>query len=405
MKPKLRPLEARPIVHQGQQSILLRDPLGLAPGHVVVPASWGPLLALCDGTRDLPALRAALAVRTGMLLSEENLAQVIRRLDEALLLEGERFEAARNAALQAYRTAPYRPPASAGASYPEDPEALREFLQGFVDGLGSSPERGEIQGVFRGLVSPHIDYARGGPVYARVFRLAAPTLEQVDLVVLFGTDHQGAPGRLTLTLQHYATPFGVLPTDRDVVHALAEAIGPEEAFADELHHRMEHSVELAAVWLHYVVGGRPLPLVPILCGSFDPFVEGRAAPSTHPPFVACLKVLREVMAARRTLVVAAADLAHVGPAFGDPLPLDLAGRAELETADQALLTTVVAGDADAFFRTIQAERDRRRICGLPPIYLTLRLLGDAKGTLVGYERCPADAQGGSWVSICGVLLR
>ncbi len=404
MKPKLRPLEARPILHQGQESILLRDPLGLAPGQVVVPASWGPLLALCDGTRDLPALRAALAVRTGLLLSEESLAQVIRRLDEALLLEGERFEAAREAALRAYRAAPFRPPASAGASYPEDPAALRALLQGFVEGA-DLPEEMEVQGPFRGLISPHIDYARGGPVYARVWRLAAPTLEQADLVVLFGTDHQGAPGRLTLTEQHYATPFGVLPTDREVVRALAEAIGPEAAFEDELHHRTEHSVELAAVWLHYIVDGRPLPLVPILCGSFDPFIEGPADPATHPPFVACVEVLREVMAARRTLVVAAADLAHVGPAFGDPRPLDLAARAALQAADEALLATVVAGDAGAFFRTIQAEGDRRRVCGLPPIYLTLRLLEGAEGIQVGYERCPADAQGGSWVSICGVLLR
>jgi predicted class III extradiol MEMO1 family dioxygenase len=118
-----------------------------------------------------------------------------------------------------------------------------------------------------------------------------------------------------------------------------------------------------------------------------------------------VEVLREVMAARRTLVVAAADLAHVGPAFGDPRPLDLAARAALQAADEALLATVVAGDAGAFFRTIQAEGDRRRVCGLPPIYLTLRLLEGAEGIQVGYERCPADAQGGSWVSICGVLLR
>lgn len=404
MKPKLRPLEAHPIVHQGQESILLRDPLGLAPGQVVVPASWGPLLALCDGTRDLSALRAALAVRTGMLLSEANLAQVIHRLDEALLLEGERFEAAREAALQAYRTAPCRPPVSAGASYPEDPDALRNLLWGFLEGAGS-PEEVEVSGTFRGLISPHIDYARGGPVYARVWSLARATLAQADLVVIFGTDHHGAPGRLTLTRQHYTTPFGVLPTEQQVVHALAEAIGPEAAFEDELHHRVEHSVELAAVWLHYILDGRTLPLVPILCGSFDPFVEGQVDPATHLPFVACLEVLREVMMARRTLVVAAADLAHVGPAFGDPRPLDLAARAELQAADQALLATVVTGDAEAFFRTIQAEGDRRRICGLPPIYLALRLLGDAEGIQVGYDRCPADAQGGSWVSICGVLLR
>lgn len=404
MKPKLRPLEAHPIVHQGQQSILLRDPLGLAPGQVVVPAAWGPLLALCDGTRDLPALRAALAVRAGMLLSEENLAQVIRRLDEALLLEGERFEAARQAALQAYRAAPHRPPASAGTSYPADPQALRPYLQGFVEGIGPLDEA-LAQTPWRGLISPHIDYARGGPVYARVWSLAAPSLRQADLVIIFGTDHQGAPGRLTLTAQHYATPFGVLPTDRDVVDALAEAMGAEEAFADELHHRVEHSVELAAVWLHYVLDGRPVPVVPILCGSFDRFVAGEEDVASHRAFAACVEVLRRVMAERRTVVVAAADLAHVGPAFGDPRPLDLQARAALQAADEALLATVTAGDAEAFFRTIQAEGDRRRICGLPPIYLALRLLEGAQGVQVGYDRCPADAQSGSWVSICGVLLR
>lgn len=404
MKPKLRPLEAHPIVHQGQQSILLRDPLGLAPGQVVVPATWGPLLALCDGTRDLPALRAALAVRAGLLLSEESLAQIIRRLDEALLLEGERFEAARQAALQAYRAAPHRSPASAGTTYPAEPQALCQYLQGFVKDIGPLDE-GLAQAAWRGLISPHIDYARGGRVYARVWALAAPSLRQADLVVIFGTDHQGTPGRLTLTVQHYATPFGVLPTDRGVVEALAEAIGAEEAFADELHHRVEHSVELAAVWLHYMLDGRSVPVVPILCGSFDRFVAGEGDVAAHRPFVACVEVLRRVMATRRTVVVAAADLAHVGPAFGDPRPLDLHARAALQAADEALLATVAAGEAEAFFRTIQAEGDRRRICGLPPIYLALRLLEDAEGVQVGYERCPADAQGGSWVSICGVLLR
>jgi AmmeMemoRadiSam system protein B len=210
---------------------------------------------------------------------------------------------------------------------------------------------------------------------------------------------------VTLTRQSYATPFGLLPTSGDVVAALAAALGEEAAFAEELNHRSEHSIELAAAWLHFVRDGEPVPLLPVLCGHFGDFVEGTADPARHGPFAAALDVLRPVMASRRTLVVAAADLAHSGPAFGDPYGLDFIARAQLHNADERLLSTVYAGDAAAFFQVLKAEGDRRHVCGLPPIYLALRLLGDARGEPAGYALCPADTKEMSFVTIAGVILR
>jgi len=114
---------------------------------------------------------------------------------------------------------------------------------------------------------------------------------------------------------------------RALVETLAEVLGPQNAFAEEVHHAHEHSIELAAVWLHFVRGGRPVALLPILCGSFGGFVAGERDPAMHEPFDAMLKALRASIGSRRALVVAAADLAHVGPAFGDPYGLDfVAGR-------------------------------------------------------------------------------
>jgi hypothetical protein len=66
---------------------------------------------------------------------------------------------------------------------------------------------------------------------------------------------------------------------------------------------------------------------------------------------------------------------------------------------------VYAGDAPAFFDLLREEGDRRHVCGLPPIYLMLRLLGSASGEPSGYALCPADAHGTSIVSIAGVVLR
>jgi AmmeMemoRadiSam system protein B len=166
----------------------------------------------------------------------------------------------------------------------------------------------------------------------------------------------------------------------------------------------EHSIELAAIWLHFVREGVPVPIVPILCGHFGDFVSGQDDPGEYEPFSAALAVLSELMEARRTLVVAAADLAHMGPAFGDPYGLDLVGQAQLRNADAKLLEAVYSGDAGAFFEQLKAEGDRRHVCGLPPIYLTLRLLEPSKGEGAGYDLCPADPKGMSFVSIAGAHL-
>ena len=403
MNPKLREIEIRPIQHEGQEMLLLRDPLGLSDSQIAVPRPLGLLLAMMDGTRDNSTLEAALTVRTGLRLAEGLLEALVNDLDAAFLLDNERFREAKAASLRSYREAPYRPPTLDGGGFPSSPELARTQLQGYMDGLPSLDGEGAPLAP-RGLISPHIDYQRGGSVYAEVWRAGAQAARDAELVIMFGTDHQGSAGTLTLTRQSYATPWGVIPTDRAVVDALAGALGEEASLAEELHHRGEHSIELAAAWLHFVRDGAPVPMVPILCGHFGTFVEGRADPAGHEPFAVAVQVLREVMQSRRTLVVAAADLAHVGPAFGDPYGLDFIGKAQVRNADERLLETVYAGDAQAFFEQLQEEGDRRHVCGLPPIYLTLRLLDEAQGEPAGYALCPADVQGTSIVTIAGVLL-
>lgn len=405
MKPKLRNVEVHPIQYQGQPMILLRDPLRLSDAQIAIPRPLAPLLGLMDGSRDEAALEGALLLRAGVRLAPGLLSRLLADLDTAYLLDNERFAEAKAAALRAYRQAPFRPLTTLdGPGAAADPGRLAAQLQDYLDALLPEEQPADNRPI-RGLISPHIDYRRGGPVYAQVWRAAAQAARQAELVVILGTDHQGDEGTLTLTRQSYATPWGVLPTDGEAVAALADALGREAAFAGELNHCSEHSVELAAAWLHFIRGRQPVSLLPILCGSFSRFVAGEGDPATYPPFTAAVEVLLEVMAARRTLVVAAADLAHVGPAFGDPRGLDFIAKAQLRNADEQLLATVYAGDAAAFFEQLRAEGDRRHVCGLPPIYLALRLLGEVQGEPAGYAQCPADPQGLSWVTIAGVILR
>ncbi len=399
--PKLRAVEARPMNYNGQPMILLRDPLGLSDRALFVPQHMAPLLALCDGTRDAAALQASLAVRFGIRVAMPDLEHILAQMDEVLLFDNERFAQARAAALRDYRAAPWRTPLSAGSNYPADPEELERALESYIEAAGPTEEPA---GAVRGLICPHIDYQRGGTVYAQVWAQVAEAARAAELVIIFGTDHNSDGPGLTFTRQQYATPWGVLPTARPVVDAVAEAIGEEAAFGQELHHRGEHSVELAAVWLHYLRRGQPCPIVPILCGSFQPFVDGQRQPAEDAVLSAALDALRVATAPHRTLVVAAADLAHMGPAFGDGFPIDFVGRTRLQAADEQLVAAICTGDAEAVFQNVAQDGDQRRICGLPPIYATLKLLGKAAGRPVGYTQCPADQQGTSVVSICGVVL-
>ncbi|MDH7489294.1 MAG: AmmeMemoRadiSam system protein B [Anaerolineae bacterium] len=399
MRPKLRPIQPQWGQQDGRPVLVLRDPLALSGKVLAVPQPLAPLLALCDGTRDESALRAALEIRAGVRLSPDVLASILQQLDDALLLENERSAEALRAALDAYRSAPFRAPASAGGGYPDDVAALSRMLQGYLDAAGDVRRFPNA----RGLVSPHIDYMRGGGVYGGVWAAAADAVRQAEVAVIFGTDHMGDFSPFTLTRQHYATPFGVLPTDRDIVDTVAAAIGEDWAFRDEIHHRNEHSVELAAVWLHYVRGGRPCAVVPVLSGSFERFVCGQETARDDAVIAQGISALRRALEGRRSVVIAAVDLAHTGPAFGDTVPAGLVQRAMGKKADQALMERMCEGDADGFLALIREEGDRRHICGLPPIYLALRLLEPARGHAVAYDHAPADAQGTSFVSFCGIV--
>ncbi len=255
----------------------------------------------------------------------------------------------------------------------------------------------------RGLVSPHIDYDRGGPVYARTWQHARAAVREAEVVVILGTDHAGSPGTLTPTRQDYATPWGTLPTDQDALDRFEAAWGDDSLYDEELHHRREHSIELAAVWLHFMRDGEPVTLVPILCGSFLPFTSGDTSPKDNSRFTKSIAALGDALAGRRVLVVAAADLAHMGPAFGDPKPLEQPEKEELEGFDRTLLDAMCQGDAARFLGLLQQSRDKQKVCGLPPIYAALQMLGPVAGRVVDYAQCPADGLAGSVVSVAGVV--
>lgn len=412
-KPNLRPLDFQPVFHQNQQMWLLRDPLQLSNQQLLVPASLMQMLIFCDGTRTPEEIHRAFCDHVGESIPYSVVTDALRQLDEVYLLDNERFRQAQSQMLDNFRQQPFRPPALADLSYPSQVGSLESLFRNYGRQNGLLRGNELLDSVTqpwtaRGIVSPHIDYQRGGPVYARVWQQAAPSVLEADLVIILGTDHNGRSGSITLTRQPYATPFGVLPTDTTLIDRLAEAIGVEAAFAEEINHRNEHSVELSAVWLHYIyhqAGVAPRPMIPILVGSFYHFLSNGSHPTQDTRLNNLIETLRRETDGRRVLVVGSVDLAHVGPNFGDKFVMDTPRREVLKQADHKLIQAILQGDAAGFYQQIAAVHDRNRICGFAPLYLMLSYLGPTTGLEIAYNHCPADPQDHSLVSICGLLLK
>ncbi len=412
LRPKLRPVEAQRVERDGERFFLINDPRRIAKRALIVRHELGPFLAHADGSLTVDEIIAAARSKVQTDVGDEAVRDLFEQLDALFLLEGQKYEAESARLLEEYRSADFRIPALEGQAYPEDPDELLDLFEGFALDV---PDDQEPSGRdLKAVVSPHIDYQRGGDSYAELWRRTAPDLQDVELAVVFGTDHHGAGPRLTLTRQSYATPWNIFPTDTDLVGRLARVLErdrdvKDHPFADEFNHRSEHSIELASIWLNWAVGDNAVQMLPVLCGSLGDYVQEDgelrdASPNDHSQIADAIGMLQQVARHRRTLFVAAADLSHVGPAYGDEEESDDPIQREIEEHDTELMSAVIKGDRDTFLEVLRREHDYSRVCGLAPIYMALWAAEVTDGQWMGYQQCAADASGASFVSIAGALL-
>jgi AmmeMemoRadiSam system protein B len=390
--PRLRAVESFPVEHEGRSCIALRDPGGYTDAIVLLHGALLEIVSLFDGEHTVADIQATIMRRHGQLVERRQIEEIVAALDAQGFLDSEGFADRRAAIDGAFLASPTRAAAHAGGAYAADAVELRAVLEGFFtppDGPGSIGPAGAAASEVRGLIAPHIDYHRGGPAYAWAYRELAERSD-ADLFVILGTCHAGMEHPFALSRKDYATPLGDAVVDRDFVDALAKR-ARQDCFGSELAHRVEHSIELQAVFLRYLFGDRrDIRIVPVLASFAHEAMHRGARPDDDPRVPRFLEALAETMAAsgRKVALIAGADLAHVGPRFGDPEPVDAAELARIEREDTIMLESVAAGDPRAFFESVASDGDRRRICGYSPIYALLRSLGSVAGTVKRYGQWP-----------------
>jgi predicted class III extradiol MEMO1 family dioxygenase len=402
----------------GEDSVCLYDRQDPATGQTIITRAGLLLASLLDGSRTVSTVRTTFALRTGATLGAQEISAFVDQLDRANLLDSPRYHQTQRRVAREFRARSTRPAVHAGGAYPGDPAALTSFLDarytmqggpGARPGPVSHPSR-------RGLIAPHIDLHRGGHSYAWGYRALAES-EPAELYVLLGTCHQPMRRPFAATGLPYDTPFGPVTGDPDFLDRLQQR-APYDIYEDELSHRREHALEFQAVYLRYLghtgeAGSSgndgPAKVVSILCVPPGRLPDG-GTPRDDAATEDMIQALTETVAedGRRVCFIAGADFAHIGPQFGDPAPVDRSFADHVRVGDLAMLEHCAAGDADAFYRQVVQEAPGpgmagdslavggpRRICGLAPMYATLRLVDRQQGEVLHYDQWIDEGGAGS----------
>jgi MEMO1 family protein len=393
--PRVRWVDVVPTVREGRQVFLIRDPDGLTDQSLIVSRDILFLLSLMDGSRSLADIQAEYSKAAGTPMHTDRIISVVRTMDDHFLLLNSRYQEQIGKLKHEYESLPFRNAFLRGRSYPDNGAELQTFLRRM---MGRAPEK-DPSGNIRGMIAPHIDYERGQDVYAPTYRNLR--FKEGTLFVIFGTCHKFAPRLWNISLKDLETPLGLM---KNAAH-LSSLIRQDRllcGYIDEWPHRNEHSIELQIPILQYLMQAREYQVLPILTGSLHEYItdglsleEGETRQLTDS--------LKGILKAHPgpCVFVAAADLAHIGAQFGDTAPLDGPTLEESRRRDEALLRSMEAGDAIGFFNEVKREGDRRRICGLAPIYFTLAMLNGFQGRLAGYQQW---TDGASSVSFTGVVF-
>ncbi|MBN1567253.1 MAG: AmmeMemoRadiSam system protein B [Acidobacteria bacterium] len=403
--PRIRPVEAFPVNMNNQDLICLRDPEGFAEQPVFLNQTLLFLVSRMDGNHSLRDIQADFYRAAGEILPIEELEGLVRQLDEQRYLDSPGFESFYQSLIKEFRNSPRRPAHHAGSAYEKNREGLKSQIRGFFDspeGPGNHflPDHSKA---LRGLIAPHIDFLRGGPTYAHAYK-ALVEHPGADTFIVFGTCHTSMPQRFSITGKDFETPLGTVKTDKDFVARLSDKHRGQ--YSDDFCHRMEHSIEFQAVCLQYLLGGKQdFRIIPILIGSFhDIHSEGKTA-AENPEIQAMVQTVRETIreTAGNVCIIAGADLAHVGQRFGDASGPTEHSLREVEREDRAFLDLAAAGNAEGLFQSIAADNDRRRVCGYPSIYMTLRCIDQPDGKLLQYRQW-SDLSGGAAVTYAAMAI-
>lgn len=378
-RPKLRPVSATAVPGESESRIIISDPARLSPITLSVSEPVILILSMLDGQHTLDEVREGFQKQFGQPLARETLDELIAGLKNGYYLEGAEFDGFYQGLVDEYRAAPARV-----STDDLDPESDEDQAAGFDTVLDAAPAT-EAPGLIQGIIAPHLDYPRGEPCYGAAYA-AIRNRPVPDRVIILGTNHFGRSTSVCATGKDFQTSLGLTRCDTEFLVALETACGPLRE--SELDHQREHSIELQVMWLQHLFGAEQFRIVPVLCP--DP-----CGPTATKPWDGRGIDLRDFAERlgqliraddQDTLVVAGADLSHVGTFFGSPPRLDDDLLDRVRTQDTQALAHVEACDPRAFVAHLTETGNPTNICSAGCIFTLLTALAPRSATKLAYHQ-------------------
>ena len=389
-RPHVRPFQPVGVERDKQVGVGLRDPMNLTGRMMVVPPQALGLVHSLQGEHTVEQISETTKIPL------DQLRQLVTNLDESGLLWGPTFDRLEREAMERTHAAGAFP--ASGSKFAGD---TREAAVDKIGSLLAEAEDAELgQGVV-GIIAPHLDLERGGANYAAAYKVLGG-VGRPDRVVLLGTNHFGLGDGVVATRLGQDSPFGVVPSDAALADFLGRELG-DRLFKDEADFLGEHSVQFHIPWIAHT-----MPKVPVFAALVpDPMRAMIADDGARASFTEFRTALRDAIKSvpGRTLVIASADLSHVGPAFGDPGPVGAQVRKQVEEIDRGLLAEYASGDSEAFIQSVRGTGNATRWCSVGNMAAALSVTGGTP-ELIQYGQSPEslDPQGAALISSAALAL-
>lgn len=441
-RPKLRPVRAFP-AQAGDQPVLgLADARQISDKMVFTAPAAQLILPLLTGEKGLDDIIG----QVGRGLTRDFLEGLVAQLDDAGLLFGPTFEAMLAKVRQDFDSSPNLPPGQSAnfvdmlvvqalqergkeQGLPEGQPAeasddektaigltkIREMFDLFMSKSLESAAAPSFDVLPKAVIAPHLDYARGWMNYGSTWGRLRVT-DRPDRVVILGTNHFGEGTGVVGCDKGFATPLGLCELDSVLLDGLKKHLGPDGSarlFAHRYDHEREHSIELQIPWIQHVLGKDESGHFVKVFGAMvhDPAVNGGQSYDGNGLSIDdFVNAMRKTLSGLpgKTLVVASADLSHVGPMFGDQQPLHAEGEGEeaqkaeafrnkVFQHDRELLSMLVAAKTDDVIASMQWQQNPTRWCSTGNLVAAMKIVGAERMEILNYAAA-LDPQSLSMVS-------
>lgn len=373
-KPKLRVnIELMPT---GDGKFVLRDIGGYVDDMLLVDQVSAIVISMFDGTKTPSEIAKYVSSTLGVQVSEDDVRKIVNTLDEHGFLDSPTFSLLKAKKKAEFRELSERPSKFSGRSFPSDAKGAEEFFSSILELF-----RYDVidERVFA-VVSPHIEIVNGMKIYGMTWNFLKNSLKNPEVFFVFGTSHAYSDYPIILTDKDFQTPFGVLKAEKEIIGKMKDVFG-QDSFEDEIIHLSEHSVEFQAVFIKYLFPNSKI--VPVLCSASWLYKPNGKEIYNEMIERFCDEVISKV---KNFVLVAGADLAHIGTRFGDS-PVNQYNISIVRLKDFVSLYKFSQNSPDGFLESIMFDQNARKVCGVAPIYTVLEITKRYKthGKIIGWD--------------------